>query len=549
MMPKLSPLDRLAHQAEHLYSLPAVALEVLRLAGQPQVDTRQIKICLESDPALASRILKVVNSSLFGLSRQVCDLQQALALLGMKPLKALMLGFSLPPQLLHSEHAEALQRYWQHALMKGLACRLLEQHVAPTDDEEAFVAGLLQDVGVLALLQQLGENYATLYLQAAHQNENLLIAEAKTLGFDHLALSARLLAHWRLPTLLCQAVAVPPLESAVAHAPASSRPLCQILHLAELLTHYVEHPSEQALAQLLTISERYFQFGPVRLHSLLTELTPHFETLAKTLAVELPSGPSSQELLLAAHQRLSAVTAELVPEFLQAQRALNESAELEAVLNTTRELQATAAHAARPTSEPKQAERRADAPSEMRTPLNFPQHKSAHTPPQTTNAAPHRAAADPGLIGRLSSVLQACRQTRSPVTLALLQIDHLADAQFVCGIDSSQRFLERFRRHLAEVTGGLGPCLQLNSGHFALLWGECTRSEALSTLRSVQQSLPEWQEECMSSDTVHLSLSAGVATLALPSRNFPPLELVTAAERCLDAALHAGGNLLKSIEL
>jgi HD-like signal output (HDOD) protein/GGDEF domain-containing protein len=547
MLPKLSPLDRLAHQAEQLYSLPAVALEVLRLAGQPQVDPRQIKLCLESDPALASRILKVVNSSLFGLSRQVCDLQQALALLGLKPLKALMLGFSLPPQLLQSEHAAALQKYWQHSLLKGLACRLLEQHVAPTDDEEAFVAGLLQDVGVLALLQQLGENYASLYLQTVERGENLLLSEAQTLGFDHLALSARLLALWRLPPHLCQAVAVPPIESAVAHAPTLCRPLCQILHLGELLTCYIEQPSEADLARLLSISERYFHFGPVRLHSLLTELTPHFDSLAKTLAVELPSGPSSNELLLAAHRRLAAVTADMVPEILLAQQKnTDEGAALEAILNTTRELQHTAATATRSAvAEQKTTERRTDAASELRTPLATQQLKSS----SPVNTSSHRAAADPGLIGRLSSVLQTCRQARSPVTLVLLQIDHLSDAQFICGVQSSQRFLERFRRHLAENTGGLGPCLQLNSGNFALLWGDCTRSDALATLRTVQQSLPAWQEESMPSDTVHLSLSAGVATLSIPSRNFPPLDLVTAAERCLDAALHAGGNLIKSIEL
>ena len=547
MQPKLSPLDRLANQAEQLYSLPAVALEVLRLAGQPQVDPRQIKLCLESDPALASRILKVVNSSLFGLARQVSDLQQAIALLGLKPLKALLLGFSLPPQLLESEHTAALQKYWQHSLLKGLACRLLEQHVAPTDDEEAFVAGLLQDVGVLALLQQLGENYASLYLGCAEKNENLLQTESVTLGFDHLALSARLMAIWRLPPLLCQAVAVPPLESAIAHSPTLCRPLCQILHLGELLTCYIEQPSEADLAKLLMLSERYFHFGPVRLHALLTELSTHFDSLAKTLAVELPSGPSSQELLLAAHRRLAAITTEMVPELLAAQRQTDDGAALEMILNTTRELQHTAASATRPHVEHKPVDRRSDGASEIRSPLVSPPRKPAS--PTATNTTAQKAAADPGLIGRLSSVLQTCRQQRTPVTLVLLQIDHLADAQFLCGVQSSMLFLERFRRHLAEATGGLGPCLQLNSGHFALLWGDSTRSDALATLRTVQQSLPAWQEECMPSDNVHLSLSAGVATLALPSRNFPPQELVTAAERCLDAAKLAGGNQLKSIEL
>lgn len=558
MTSKLSPLERLAQQAEQLYSLPAVAIEVLRLAGQPQVDPRQIKMCLESDPALASRILKVVNSSLFGLSRQVSDLQQALALLGLKPLKALLLGFSLPPQLLEGIQEEALQRYWRHALLKAVACRLIEQHVAPSDEEAAFVAGLLQDVGILALLQQLGETYATMYMESLERGKFLLRAEAQTLGFDHLSLSARMLANWRLPPTLCQAVAVPPLESAVNHAPPSSQLLCQILHLAELITGYIEQPSEQDLANLLQISGRYFELGPVRLHSVLTELAPHFESLVKILNVQLPEGPSSQEMLLAAHRRLAAINVDMVPELLAAARQADESAELAAILASTRELQATANHALRPAFDFSSRERRTDGASDLRSPLgnqlNPPApgkatSKPAAAPALSANPAAQRATTDPGLLGRLSSVLQTCRQQRTPLTLVLLQVDHLTDAQFVCGVDASLRFLERFRRHLAEATGGLGPCLQLHNGQFALLWGDCPRSEALGTLRTVQQQLPDWQEECLASDTVHLTLSAGVATISLPSRNFPPSDLVAAAERCLDGVLHGGGNALKSIEL
>jgi HD-like signal output (HDOD) protein/GGDEF domain-containing protein len=558
MTSKLSPLERLAQQAEQLYSLPAVALEVLRLAGQPQVDPRQIKLCLESDPALTSRILKVVNSSLFGLSRQVSDLQQALALLGLKPLKALLLGFSLPPQLLEGIQTESLKRYWQHALLKAVACRLIEQHVAPSDEEEAFVAGLLQDVGVLAMLQQLGENYAGLYLQSLDGSDQLLRLEAQELGFDHLALSARMLANWRLPPKLCQAVAVPPLESAVAHAPPACRALCQILHLAELLTRYVEQQREPDLAYLLHVSGRYFELGPVRLHSVLTELAPHSASLAKILNVELPEGPSSQELLLAAHRRIASITSDMVPELLAAARKADESEELEAILSSTRELQSTANLAVRPVSDSRRSDRRTDGASELRTPLanqlNPPAPaKPIGNPPaglvHSPSAQSQRATTDPGLVGRLTMVLQSCRQQRTPLTLVLLQVDHLTDAQFICGVEPSLRFLERFRSHLAEATGGLGPCLRLHNGQFALLWGDCPRSEALGTLRSVQQQLPDWQDECLASDSVHLSLSAGVATIGLPSRNFPPADLITAAERCLDAALFGGGNAIKSIEL
>jgi len=89
-------VQQFVERTGQLYSLPAVAMEVLRLTSEPKFDARAIKDCLERDPALATRVLKVVNSSLFGLSRPIGDLNQALALLGTRPLKMLVLGFSLP---------------------------------------------------------------------------------------------------------------------------------------------------------------------------------------------------------------------------------------------------------------------------------------------------------------------------------------------------------------------------------------------------------------------------------------------------------------------
>src|SRR5262249_55145431 len=92
-------VQQVVERTGQLYSLPAAPAEALRLPGDPRIDPRQLKSCLESDPALAARILRVVNSSLFGPSRQITDLSQALTLLGIRPLKMLVLGFSLPKEL------------------------------------------------------------------------------------------------------------------------------------------------------------------------------------------------------------------------------------------------------------------------------------------------------------------------------------------------------------------------------------------------------------------------------------------------------------------
>ena len=73
-------LQQFVERAGSLYSLPAVAMEVLELTGQPDVDTVALRQCVERDPALTAKLLRVVNSSMFGLSREVSDLTQALAL-------------------------------------------------------------------------------------------------------------------------------------------------------------------------------------------------------------------------------------------------------------------------------------------------------------------------------------------------------------------------------------------------------------------------------------------------------------------------------------
>ncbi len=184
-------LDRFVDRVSKLYTLPAVAVQVLQLTAHPRVDAHAMKDCLEKDPALTSKVLRVVNSSLFGLTSKVSDLNQALALLGIKPLKLLVLGFSLPDKLFVGMAGDILHRYWRRSLTKAVAARELSQTVWNLPGDEAFLAGLLQDLGVLVLLQELGEPYVKLLDLAYAKAPAVTPFEGKSLGFDHVQLSAR----------------------------------------------------------------------------------------------------------------------------------------------------------------------------------------------------------------------------------------------------------------------------------------------------------------------------------------------------------------------
>src|SRR5262245_54969414 len=202
-------LDSLVARAGQLYSLPRVAVEVLELTAQPQVDVRRLKQVIETDPALTARLLRVVNSSLYGLSREVADLTQALALLGTKPLKLLVLGFSLQDAMFAGAPGDLLERFWQHTLTRAVAAREISHRFCQASGDEPFIAGLLRDLGQLVMVRELGTTYIDLWRHAAEEGSSLAALERQALGFDHTQLTARLLERWKMPAALIESVAAP----------------------------------------------------------------------------------------------------------------------------------------------------------------------------------------------------------------------------------------------------------------------------------------------------------------------------------------------------
>ena len=156
MIDSATTLDQLAARSGQLYSLPSVAMQVLQLTRNPDVDTRALKECIENDPAIASRILRVVNSSLFGLSREVSCLSQALALLGLKPLKLLVLGFSLPSGLFLDVESKTLLWYWKHTLTKAVAGRELSLSLVANFRRRGLSGGLVPGPGRIVALPAIG---------------------------------------------------------------------------------------------------------------------------------------------------------------------------------------------------------------------------------------------------------------------------------------------------------------------------------------------------------------------------------------------------------
>jgi HD-like signal output (HDOD) protein len=549
-------IDQLVARTNRLHSLPGVAMKVLELTENPQVDVGALKRCIENDPALTTKILRVVNSSLFGLSREVSDLNQALALLGSKPLKLLVLGFSLPPGLFEGIEADVLQRYWSHTLIKAVAAREICETYWNQPGDDAFIGGLLQDVGVLVLIQELGTPYVELLEKIYDSGWDLAALEQESLGFDHTALTARLLGHWGLPDVLVHAVCWKTALQATQSIPTSQRTLPQILHLAELISRLLADGRADVLAELLVAAREYCNLGQQQVDQLIASLEEKVAQLADVLSLQLPEGSSYTDIVTRAHDQLSAVAASAAEDLIAARTAAqraeaDQEEQLHAELESLSE--ALAAMKAAPPPEPAQPETDQAAPA----------GEAVDRAPAATRSRPQEAVIvaerpgnpaarveiDPALPAQLATAVTACRRARCALSLMLVEVDEGDEVAFRSGVQKLGSLRADLQAACAEIDFHCKVWLPYGEFGAAVILGGCDRSEAKGLARQLIDQFRDRSDAAPFGGGHPRSLSVGVATVSLPPPNFPPRDLLDAAARCLYGSQVSGGGVVKSIEI
>jgi len=207
MLMDCSVFDLLKRSAA-IPSMPQVAVRFLEIIQNPDFAYRDMIDVLSTDPGTASEILRLANSPLFGVTRQITSLSQALTLLGLKRVRSLVLGRYIVDNIDQKNPPVVdISYYWRRSLATAvLAARLAD----PLDlelREEAFTSGLLSDVGVVILDEALPDLYQHISRQyCPHGQADLSGLEREMLNATHGEVSAVVLEHWRLPNVVCDAV-------------------------------------------------------------------------------------------------------------------------------------------------------------------------------------------------------------------------------------------------------------------------------------------------------------------------------------------------------
>ncbi|MGX9720582.1 HDOD domain-containing protein [Stenotrophomonas acidaminiphila] len=474
----------------NLPSPPGIAIRIIELAQDPETDIATAADAIAMDVALSARMMRIANSPLYASRRRIENLGQALTMLGLNATLQLALGFSLAHALdREGQDPRLLERIWRRSVLCALAARFLGLGCGVRRVEELMLAGLLQDIGALALMQASPDIYPALF-DSATCNAELLAHERAILGCSHADAGAQLCEQWHLPRYLVDAIArsEPPAE------PADLFQRCVALSgcVAEVWL-----AADADAARSHALQQAYQELGMD---------SPAFELVLQRVSQMLPE--------------LCALLDVPVPSSARLRFLLDHANELKELRNL-RELQDASA-----------TRRRADDFELMARRLAEQAHLDALT----------------GVLNRrhLETVLEqefarAAHMNR-PLSIAFIDLDDFKKINDAHGHLAGDQVLQSFASHLQEQLRNSDTVARFGGEEFVVLFPDTDERIALEVVRRVLDTIARTPMAEIEGAPLHVTFSAGVATHGHYERFANVQDLLKAADDVLYRSKSLGRN-------
>ncbi|MBN1547207.1 MAG: HDOD domain-containing protein [Syntrophaceae bacterium] len=231
---KEETINRRIEQLKDLPTLPTILMECNQMLQNPETTASTLGDVIKTDQAISSKVLKLVNSAFYGLSGRVSTISQAIVVLGFNAVRNIILSISVFEFLPRNADLKGFEiyKFWEHSIGCGVISKILGQKLGIEDPEEAFIAGLLHDVGKLVIARIFPEDFITI-LKITHSNKALFLdAEQDVLGITHNQTGEILAKHWRLPSTLIESIAF----HHNGTEKMNNKNLVSIVHLADIIT-------------------------------------------------------------------------------------------------------------------------------------------------------------------------------------------------------------------------------------------------------------------------------------------------------------------------
>ncbi len=227
-------LDYIINKVDDMKALPTIITKITFLTEDPDSTVEDLEREILKDQALTSKILRLANSAYYSYARKISTISQATILLGFQTIKSMALASSISGYLSSELKGYALDtnELWRQSQSCALISRYLGKYVKYPNPEEAYIAGLLRDLGKTILNEYMEKEYKEVLDLVEEKQISFLDAEREILGFNHAEVGKRIGEKWNLPEALVDAIGH-------HHNPELSQvnlPLVSIVHLADAIT-------------------------------------------------------------------------------------------------------------------------------------------------------------------------------------------------------------------------------------------------------------------------------------------------------------------------
>ena len=236
-------LEKEVQQVSNLPTLPNVVKDICTMVEDKRTGASDIGEVIARDQILSAKVLRLVNSPVYGFPGRISSITHALVLLGFNVVKGLVLSTAIFNTF--GKHTRGL---WQHSLGCAIISRHLAKELAMVDPEEIMVAGLLHDIGKAVLSFVAPDAFEEALAMAEENHCHIAVAERELFGVDHARAASWVARAWHLPDRLCDALAHhhrPDLAKA-------SRQTTAVVHLADILARAMGYgePGDRAMPTL-----------------------------------------------------------------------------------------------------------------------------------------------------------------------------------------------------------------------------------------------------------------------------------------------------------
>ncbi len=275
-------------EISHIATLPEITLKIIELVEDPSSTAQDLHNVISNDPALCSRILKVVNSAFYGLPRQIGSINRAIVLLGLNAVKNIAIAASLTKLFRGGDLCArfSAKDLWIHSIATAACAKLICDELKLGLSDEAFLAGLIHDIGIMVEVQAMRHELLQVFEEMTFDGDgapttDMREVERRVLGADHEAFGAGLCEAWKFPKSFTY---VTRHHHDPTELPSANRMLTAIVYVADRIASEAGYGFRADLQNLSVHPDVMSDLGlqPAQLEAVKTNLPQAFEEIEAT---------------------------------------------------------------------------------------------------------------------------------------------------------------------------------------------------------------------------------------------------------------------------